>query len=100
MNTIRRQNTTFHRLFDGIHSSAAARLAKLRRIRVARQSRTATRQLLTHDDRLLNDIGVSRSDVDQALAVAWDADPAVALAEIRRRRLQADQQGLVRHRVR
>lgn len=100
MNTIRRQNIAFHWLFDGLHSRAAAGLATLRRIRVARQSRAVTRQLLTHDDRLLNDIGVSRSDVNQALAISWDADPAVALAEIRRRRLQADRQGLVQHRVR
>ncbi len=100
MNTIRRQNITFHRLLDGLHGRTAAGLATFRRIRVARQSRAVTRQLLTHDDRLLNDIGVSRSDVDQALAVAWDADPAVALAGIRRRRLQVDRQGLVQQRVR
>ncbi|MFY0613455.1 MAG: DUF1127 domain-containing protein [Hyphomicrobiaceae bacterium] len=59
-----------------------------------------TAKLLTHDDRLLSDIGVSRSDVEQALNVAWDEDPAVALGEIRRRRLQADRQGLIMRRVR
>lgn len=100
MNTIRTQNTPFHRLFDRFHGGAAAGLATFRRIRAARQARAVTQQLLTHDDRLLNDIGVSRSDVEQALAVAWDADPAVALAEVRRRRLQADRQGLVQRRVR
>ena len=100
MNTIRTQSNTFHRLFDGLHGRAAAALATLRRIRTARHARAVTQQLLTFDDRMLYDIGVSRSDVEQALAVAWDADPAVALAEVRRRRLQADRQGMVQRRVR
>ena len=79
--------------------SGAGILRRLQKIRAARRSRAVTRQLLTQDDRLLDDIGVSRNDVIQALHVAWDADPAVALAETRRRRLQADRQGLVRRRV-
>ena len=99
MHTLQTQNTLFYRFFCDPRASAANLLATLKRIRMARRSRAVTRQLLTHDDRLLTDIGVSRNDVIQALHVAWDADPAVALAEIRRRRLQADRQGLVRCRV-
>jgi MFS family permease len=55
--------------------------------------------LLTHDDRMLTDIGIARSNIEPALSVKWNEDPAVALSEIRRRRLQAYQQGFVRQRL-
>ena len=99
MQSVQTHNTIFHRVFFDIQTNAAGIWRTLQRIRTARRSRAVTRQLLTQDDRLLTDIGVSRNDVIQALHVAWDADPAVALAEIRRRRLQADRQSLLRGRV-
>jgi hypothetical protein len=48
---------------------------------------------------MLTDIGIARSNIEPALSVKWNEDPAVALSEIRRRRLQAYQQGFVRQRV-
>ena len=94
MSTIGNRNASIHGWFENIQSLAASGLSAMKRVHSARRSRTATRHLLTHDDRMLDDMGVSRNDVVQALAVSWDTDPATALAEIRRRRLQADRQGL------
>lgn len=100
MNTIKPQGTLFYGLFDGFQTAVTKGTGEIRRILLARRARAATRGLLTHDDRLLSDIGVTRADVERALSVAWNEDPARALAEIRRRRLQAERQRLVDHRVR
>lgn len=94
MTTIRWNNSIFHGLLDGIQSRIEGAVATARRILAARRSRAVTQRLLTYDDRMLTDIGITRSDVERALAVAWDGDPAVALAEIRRRHVQADRQRL------
>lgn len=100
MSTIRSRNSAIYGLFDNLLRGAAFGLAVLKRIHEARRSRAITHLLLTHDDRMLNDIGVSRSDVEQALSVGgWDVDPATVLAEIRRRRMQAERQGLIQRRV-
>ncbi|MFT5508830.1 MAG: hypothetical protein ACI89J_001907 [Hyphomicrobiaceae bacterium] len=99
MSTIRSRNSAIYGLFDNLLRGAAFGLAVLKRIHEARRSRAITQLLLTHDDRMLNDIGVSRSDVEQALSVRWDVDPATMLAEIRRRRMQAERQGLIQWRV-
>ena len=100
MNTIGRHNAPYYGLFERFQAGLAAGLSGLLRLRDARRSRAVTERLLTLDDRMLNDIGVSRGDVERALAVDWDQNPALALAEIRRRRLQADRQALVTRRVR
>ena len=97
---IRRYNAPYYGLFSRLQANVAAVLTAIAKIRAARQGRVVTAKLLTHDDRLLYDIGVSRGDVELALNVAWDSDPAVTLGEIRQRRMQADRQGLVQHRVR
>ena len=94
MTTIRWNNAIFHGLLDGFQSRIEGAIATARRILAARRSRAVTQRLLTHDDRMLADIGVTRSDVEQALAIAWDGDPAVALAEIRRRHIEADRRRL------
>lgn len=94
MTTIRWNNSIIHGLVDGFQSRVEGAVAMTRRILAARRSRAVTQRLLTHDDRMLTDIGITRNDVEQALAIAWDGDPAVALAEIRRRRMQADRQRL------
>ena len=99
MSTIRSRNSAIYGLFDNLLRGAAFGLAVLKRTHEARRSRAITQLLLTHDDRMLNDIGVSRSDVEQALSVRWDVDPATMLAEIRRRRMQAERQGLIQWRV-
>ncbi len=93
MNMIRRDSSVYNRPFGEWTSIFAHAAARLKRIQSARQSRAATRLLLTHDNRLLRDIGVSRADVEQALSVGWDQDPTAALAELRRRRMRADRQG-------
>lgn len=100
MNTIRNQIAPNSALFERFQAGVAAKLTAIAKIRAARQARAVTERLLTHDDRMLTDIGVSRSDIEQALSVAWDKDPAVSLGEIRRRRMQADRQGLDARRVR
>lgn len=79
MSTIRSRNSAIYGLFDNLLRGAAFGLAVLKRIHEARRSRAITQLLLTHDDRMLNDIGVSRSDVEQALSVRWDVDPATML---------------------
>lgn len=100
MITLQSQNVRFYWVLEQIYRYASYSLATLGKIRSARRSRAVTRQLLTQDDRMLDDIGVSRSDVEKALASDWDTDPAATLAEIRRRRMQADRQGIVERRVR
>ena len=100
MNTIRRHKAPYDGFFERLQAGLTSGVATVVRLRDARRSRAVTERLLTMDDRMLNDIGVSRGDVEQALTVAWDQSPAVALAEISRRRVQADRQGLMHRRVR
>lgn len=94
MTTMKWNNAIFHALLDGFQGRIEGAVATTRQILTARRSRAVTQRLLTYDDRMLTDIGITRSDVERALAVAWDKDPAVALAEIRRRHVQADRQRL------
>lgn len=99
MSVIEGRNVMFYRLFEPVSKYVAACQERASLLRQARCGRAATRQLLTYDDRILDDIGVSRSDVREALASSWDTDPALKLAEIRRWRLQAARQCLLEHRV-
>jgi Domain of unknown function (DUF1127) len=85
--------------FEPLINGASGAIDAFVQICGARRGRSLTKQLLTHDDRILTDIGISRSDIERALSVKWDEDPSLALAEIRRRRLQAYQQGFVRRGV-
>ena len=57
------------------------------------QAREAVERLLHHDDRILDDIGVTRADVLDALAAGTKVDATEALAARRRERQMARQAG-------
>lgn len=95
MSALRNETPVTSWILSGLQQPLSELATAVKRIYLARQARAATQHLLTHDDRILSDIGVSRNDVEQALSVDWDKDPTEALAEMRRRRMQAGRQGLV-----
>ncbi len=53
---------------------------KVSRLISARRARREITKLSRNDDALLNDIGLTRSDVDRALMIHWSEDPSEALA--------------------
>ena len=65
-------------------------LARLAAWFAARRARAAIQRLAAFDDRMLGDIGLTRSDLDAAAGAPWDVDPTVVLAVRRRRRRQAE----------
>ncbi len=70
----------FGRLFD-----------KWRQVRSVRNGRLAAERLLHLDDRMLDDIGLTRCDVEEALSRP-DQDPTVTLGQMRQRRITAERQ--------
>lgn len=52
------------------------------------QRRREVNRLLSHDDRMLRDIGITRSDVISVLALPLCRDPTAHLAALQRRRVQ------------
>lgn len=64
----------------------------------ALMGRREVTQLLELDDRMLKDIGLSRSDVAGALASAWANDPSILLRlrSVERRALQRAREDAVR----
>ena len=55
-----------------------------------RRQRVRLRRLLDHDDRTLEDIGLRRSEIEHALALPWNADPAAEARRLSRRALCLD----------
>lgn len=47
----------------------------------ARRGRRELTRLANYDDALLADIGIARSDIEQALLLPWYSDPSQALEE-------------------
>jgi uncharacterized protein YjiS (DUF1127 family) len=96
MSIDRKATPLFPKALEAIAAHSPQLVAVLQRIRTAREGRAAVARLCGMDDRTLQDIGINRADVDQVLAAPWDADPSIELARIRRLRMQADRQGLLR----
>jgi uncharacterized protein YjiS (DUF1127 family) len=71
------------RLFDclayTLREAALTRMSKVERFLNARRNRRAVRRLADWDDRLLKDIGLSRSEVLGAVAAGYDEDPSTLL---------------------
>jgi len=89
MNTANDTSAYFKRHIADSMRSIASLKGALSQIYRARQSRLVIERLLTYDDRMLDDMGVSRSDIELALTVPMNQDPAAELAAIRSERRQA-----------
>ena len=77
------------------HGSRLSKLwSRLRRLYIALKHRLEARRLATFDDRMLNDIGLDRADVDHALNAPFSADPTEILAGRARQRRMANRHKL------
>jgi len=56
----------------------------------ALRARRALRNMLSYDDRMLDDIGVTRDEIDRALGLPLDVNAAQALASEASRRREAE----------
>lgn len=66
-------------LAHALRDAALTGLRKLNDFSEARRNRRAIHRLADHDERMLKDIGLSRSEVVGALAVSFDEDPSALL---------------------
>jgi len=94
MNTTHDNSSYFTRHITDFLRSISALKSALARGYQARQSRLTIERLLTYDDRMLDDMGVTRSDIELALTVPINQDPAVELAAIRTERRQASRRSV------
>ena len=82
MHTISNYNTLFKPSETGYKTTIRASARRLAR---RMSKRRKARQLLELDDRMLNDIGFERHDIEFALS-KWGQNPTVILTNIRRQR--------------
>jgi uncharacterized protein YjiS (DUF1127 family) len=76
--------------FEPVNKPVAARVVtRLRSLWRAWRNRRLVMPLLAFDDRMLSDIGLTRSDVTGALALPTGEDPSIRLARASRERRDA-----------
>ena len=63
---------------------------RLARLRTAIRNRRSVKQLVTWDDRMLNDIGLTRGDVVSAMSGSIGDDPGYRLSALARERRHAE----------
>lgn len=85
------QPTGRHSSTNGLNDAFHTVVKHLKRLFVLWKNRRAIMRLARHSDRMLEDIGLSRGDVDWALSHSLIDDPSIALAKrIARRRSAAE----------
>lgn len=94
MTTTHDNSPLISKIFADASTIATNIAAKARRFHSNRQSRLSIERLLTYDDRMLDDMGITRSDIERALAGPITENPAMELARLRADRQNAKRQCL------
>lgn len=92
MTTIHENRSLISKISANASTIAAAIAAAARRFHDNRRSRLAVERLLTYDDRMLDDMGITRIDIEQALAGPITENPAITLSRVRAERQRARRQ--------
>ena len=87
------QPTGRHSSTNGLNDAFHTVVKHLKRLFVLWKNRRAIMRLARHSDRMLEDIGLSRGDVDWALSHSLIDDPSIALAKRIARRRSAAEKG-------
>ncbi len=85
------QPTGRHSSTNGLNDAVRTALKQLKHLFVVWKNRRAIMRLARHNDRMLDDIGLSRGDIDWALSHSLVDDPSLALAKRVARRRSAAQ---------